>query len=72
MGWYAYNRSTTANAPTSIGDYQGVLVLPYGVDKWRIFQIAFGCPDNSNAVAKAIRHSYHSNGQRLWSTWTTF
>ena len=69
-GIYAFYQAITSNKPASSPDFWTLLVMTYGADFYRVFQVAFGCGDNSNNVVVYVRHSYHSSGSRLWSGWT--
>lgn len=69
-GIYAIYASVTANVPSNSGFAGSVLVMTYGADKYRVFQLYMSCGDNSNAPAIHVRHSYYSEGSRAWGPWS--
>ena len=69
-GIYAFFRGYVSDVPTSSVSFWTVIVSCYGVDTFRVMQIALGCDDNANALQVYARHSYHSNGSRAWANWT--
>lgn len=75
-GIYSVYPGNTANCPVNTSlPFGTVLVMTYGEDKYRVFQVYLACTDNSNAPKVYTRHSYvvNSGGHntRTWSGWTT-
>ena len=68
-GIYAVYANNTNHRPTGVGFAGTVLVMTYGSDYFRVFQMYLSCGDNSNAAEFHVRHSYHSGGNRLWASW---
>lgn len=69
-GIYAIYATQAANVPGNSEFAGSVLVMTYGSDKYRVFQLYMSCTDNSNAPMVCVRHSYYSGGSRAWSGWT--
>ena len=75
-GIYAIYPGNTANCPVNTSlPFGTVLVMTYGEDKYRVFQMYLACTDSSAAPKVYVRHSYVTvvggHNTRTWTGWTT-